>query len=268
MAAPTTPLLSERRGGVRLLTLNRAPSRNALDPALVAALTGAVRAVGSEPGVRAVVLTGAGDAFCAGADLEVLRGLKGASVARNAADSARLKRLFQALLSCPRPVVAAVNGPALAGGCGLATACDLVLADPRATFGYPEVKVGFVAAMVSVLLSRQLGERAAREMLLTGRIYSADEARALGLVSRLAPAGGVVEEALAEAHRLASGAPEALALTKELLLRTSGLPLGQALDAAAAANVLAREGAAMQEGLDAFFARRRPAWVTDEHGPA
>jgi len=254
------PLLSERRGSTLLLTLNRPGVRNALGPELVESLTAAVRGAGADPSVRAVVLTGAGDAFCAGADLAVLRALRDAGPAENAADSLRLKALYLALLTSPLPVLAAVGGPALAGGCGLATACDLVFASPGATFGYPEVRVGFVAAMVSVLLVRQVGERAARTLLLTGRAHSAEEARALGLVTRVVPAGDLLEETLAEARRLAGGAPGALALTKELLLKAAGMPLAEALDLAASANLLARQGEEVREGVEAFLEKRRPSW--------
>jgi len=253
-------LLSERRGTTLLLTLNRPGARNALGPELVEALTAAVREAGSDPSVRALVLAGAGEAFCAGADLSVLKALRDAGPAENAADSRRLKALYLALLTSPLPIVAAVGGPALAGGCGLATACDLVLAAPEATFGYPEVKVGFVAAMVSVLLVRQVGERAARTLLLTGRALDAEEARAIGLVTRVVPAGALVEEALAEARRLAGGAPGALALTKELLLKAAGMPLAEALDLAASANLLARQGDEVREGVEAFLEKRKPSW--------
>lgn len=257
-------LLSERIGGALLLTLNRPEARNALNPQMVMALTAAVNDASSQRGLRAIVLTGAGEAFCAGADLGVLSSMRGSSPPDNMADSERFKVLFLALLDSPLPIIAAVNGPALAGGCGLATACDIIIAAPEASFGYPEVKVGFVAALVSVLISRQLGERAARAMLLSGRAYSAEEAREMGLVARLAPRGELLNQAMDEVRRLSNGAPRALALTKELLARTSGLPLRAALETAAAANLLARESGDIQEGLDAFFGKRKPGWVRDD----
>ncbi|MEW5764745.1 MAG: enoyl-CoA hydratase/isomerase family protein [Acidobacteriota bacterium] len=253
-------LLSERRGAVVRLTLNRPERRNALGPDLVAALTEALRSLSSEDSVRAVVLTGAGTAFCAGADLEYLEQLRSASVAENADDSRRLKTLYRALSTFPKPIVGAVDGPALAGGCGLASACDVLLASPRASFGYPEVRIGFVAAMVLVFLARQLGDRLARELLLTGRTLTAEEAREAGLVHRVLPSDRLTEEALAVAENLASGAPSSLALTKELLWHTSGLPTGSALSLAETVNVFARTTPDMQEGLSAFFAKRRPSW--------
>lgn len=252
---PETVLLSERRDAALLLTLSRPQSRNALNWELVAALTEALKSAPADPQVRAVVLTGAGDAFCAGADLATLKAMRETGPAANAADSRRLKELYLAMLTCPLPVVAAVNGPALAGGCGLATACDLVIATPAATFGYPEVKVGFVASMVSVLLARQLGERVARTMLLSGRAYTAEEAVRLGLADRVVPAASLMDEVLSEVGRFSSGAPGALALTKELLAHVAGLPLAEALETAAMVNVFARQGEEVRRGIDAFLDR-------------
>jgi methylglutaconyl-CoA hydratase len=253
-------LVVERREDAALLTLNRPQVRNALGPELMESLTAAVAEFSSDDGVRAIVITGAGAAFCAGADLTSLQALQAATVDENTRDCMRLLKLYKTLATCPKPVIGAVNGPALAGGCGLATCCDILLASPRATFGYPEVRIGFVAAMVLVILSRQLGDRRAREMLLTGRALSAEEACAAGLVREVVPGESLIEAALAAASRLAGGAPSALALTKELLWRTSGLGLDQALELAAHTNVFARTNPDLREGLDAFLSKRRPNW--------
>lgn len=253
-------LLNERRGPVALLTLNRPEARNALNTELLEALTDAVEQSGRDGAVRAVVITGAGTSFCAGADLLDLAALRDATQAENLEDGRRFQHLFRTLSTCPKPLVGAVNGPALAGGCGLATCCDILLASTDATFGYPEVKVGFVAAMVLVFLARQLGERRARELLLTAAPIGADQAHTWGLVHHVMPAEALVEEAVAHARQLAAGAPGALALTKELLWRTSGLPMEQALEMAAMANVHARTSPDMREGVTAFLEKRRPAW--------
>jgi methylglutaconyl-CoA hydratase len=253
-------LLLERRGAIALLTLNRPDRRNALSPDLADALSEAAASLGADASVRAAVLTGAGDCFCAGADLASLKALRQATLQENRSDSARFLRLFRSLATFPKPLVAAVNGPALAGGCGLATCCDVILASPSASFGYPEVRVGFVAAMVLVLLARQLGDRRAREMLLTGTAFSSEEAVSLGLASGIVPSESLVREALSRAEKLAAGAPGALALTKELLWSTSGLSLGAALGLAATSNLFARTSPEMREGLDAFFEKRRPRW--------
>lgn len=255
------PVLIERKHGTSLcLALNRPHQRNALNTELVETLTEALCRAGADKQIRTIVLTGEGTSFCAGADLAALKKLQGATVEENHEDCLALKNLFKGFASCPKPLVAAVNGPALAGGCGLASCCDLILASPEATFGYPEVKVGFVAAMVLVLLARQVGERRAREMLLTGRAYHASEAEKWGLVYEIIPAEKLLDEALSLAHQLASGAPAALGLTKELLWRTSGMPVGLALDLAADSNVLARTHPDMHEGLSAFLEKRSPAW--------
>jgi methylglutaconyl-CoA hydratase len=255
------PILVERRHGATVcLSLNRPQQRNALDPELVESLTEALRRASADALVRAIVLTGEGTCFCAGADLAALKRLQDASVEENHEDCSSLKNLFKALIGSPKPVIAAVNGPALAGGCGLASCCDLILASPEATFGYPEVKVGFVAAMVLVILGRQVGERRARELLLTGRTYRAAEAERWGMVYEIIPAEKLLDEAFALAHQLAAGAPSAMGLTKELLWKTSGLSLGTALDLAADSNVLARTHPDMHEGLSAFLEKRSPSW--------
>lgn len=255
------PLLRvERRGPVALLTLNRPDRRNALCPELADALIEAAARLGADADVRAAVLTGAGDTFCAGADLASLKSLRQATLEENRRDSSRFLRLFRSLATFPKPLVAAVNGPALAGGCGLATCCDVILASPSASFGYPEVRVGFVAAMVLVLLARQLGERRAREMLLDASAIPAQEAVRIGLAARITEAADPVEDAVALAMRLAKGAPGALALTKELLWTTSGLSLDQALGLAATSNLYARTSPEMREGVDAFLDKRRPRW--------
>lgn len=253
-------LLEERRGNSVCLTLNRPGARNALDLELIEALTASVGRLARQEEVRAILITGEGTCFCAGADLATLRDLRDAEVGDNLADCARLKALFLALVRCPKPLIAAVNGPALAGGCGLASLCDFILASPEATFGYPEVRVGFVAAMVLVFLSRQLGERRTREMLISGRTYTAHQMEQWGLVHQVVPSELLRDEAFSLAHQICAGGPQSLALAKELLLRTSGLPIEAAIELAADANVFARENPEMREGLDSFFQKRSPAW--------
>lgn len=258
MADPAVLIRDE--GPVRVLTLNRPGERNALGAEMVGGLRDAVRGALADCAVRTVVLTGAGRAFCAGADLKALSALRGSSTADNLEDSRRLRDLYLAVARSPKPLVAAVNGPALAGGCGLAALCDIVLCAPEARFGYPEVRVGFVAAMVLVFLQRSVGERRARELLLTGRLLEPPEAVSLGLVQRVVAASDLLPEALSEARSLCSGAPSSMGWTKELLLRTWGMPLGDALEMACRVNALARTGPDMAEGLAAFIEKRRPSW--------
>lgn len=257
---PAPVLLEEVRGATVILTMNRPEARNALNAELVEALIAALGRLAGEDSVRAVVLTGAGGAFCGGADLKTLQELQTATAAQNIADAARLKDLFRTVGTFPKPLVAAVNGPALAGGCGLVSLCDVVLASSEATFGYPEVRIGFVAAIVLVFLARQIGERRAKRLLLSGRAIGAEESVALGLADRVLPRERLLEEATGEALALQRGAPGALALTKDLLWRTSGLALETAMELAAQANTYARTGPDMMEGLDAFFGERKPKW--------
>ncbi len=258
---PAPVLLEERRGATVILTMNRPEARNALNTELVEALTAAFVRLAADDTVRAVVLSGAGPAFCGGADLKTLHGLQTATASQNMADAARLKALFRAVGAFPKPLVAAVQGPALAGGCGLVSLCDVVLASPHAAFGYPEVRIGFVAAIVMVFLARQIGERRAKRLLLSGRAVGAEEAVALGLADRAVSAEeDLMDQALGEALALQRGAPGALALTKAILWHTSGMPLDTAVDWAGQINTYARTDPDMGEGLEAFFAGRKPNW--------
>lgn len=253
-------VIASDEGPVRLLTLNRPEARNALGAEMVGDLDGALAAAVDDPAVRVVVLAGAGPAFCAGADLKALAVRSGLSSADDLDDSRRLLGLYLRMARSPKPLAAAVHGPALAGGCGLVALCDVVLCAPGARFGYPEVKVGFVAAMVLVTLQRAVGERRARELLLTGRVVEPEEAVALGLVQRVVPAGDLLGETLLAARGLCAGAPSSLAWTRELLRRSWGLPLEDALEMAARVNALARSGPEMAEGLSAFLERRGTSW--------
>ena len=257
---PAPVLLEERRGATVILTMNRPEARNALNTELVKALTAAFVRLAADDTVRAVVLSGAGPAFCGGADLKTLQGLQTATASQNMADAARLKALFRAVGAFPKPLVAAVHGPALAGGCGLVSLCDVILASPQAAFGYPEVRIGFVAAIVMVFLARQIGERRAKRLLLSGRAVGTEEAVALGLADRAVSAEDLMDQALGEALALQRGAPGALALTKAILWRTSGLPLDAAVDWAGQINTYARTDPDMREGLEAFFDGRKPNW--------
>jgi methylglutaconyl-CoA hydratase len=247
-------------GPVRVLTLDRPEARNALSRSLRAELHAAVDEAAADDAVRAVVVTGAGEAFCAGLDLRELEATLAQAREEHEADTRQLAELLTAVVNCPKPVVAAVNGPAVAGGAGLATACDLALAAPQARFGYTEVRIGFVPALVSVLLLRQVGERHARELLLGGHLIDARRAAEIGLVNRVVESAPVLEAALDLAARLARNAPRALADTKELLARLPGTSLDEGLALAAQANVAARAGEELREGVRAFLEKREPEW--------
>jgi len=243
---------------VRLLTLNDPQRRNPLSPALVQGLLAALDTAAQDPAIRAVVLTGAGPAFSAGADLEFLKQVTAAGAEANYAHSLELMRLFHRIYTFPKPTIAAINGPAVAGGAGLATACDLVVMSEQAQIGYTEVKIGFVAALVGVILVRAVGEKHARELLLTGKLISALEAYRMGLVNRVVPAEQVLEEALALAQEVAANAPTSLALTKELLNALPGMGLEDGFRLASIANAWVRETGDLAEGIAAFFEKRPP----------
>ncbi len=245
----------ERQDGVAILELNRPDKRNALNGALVAALADALAETAGDPDVRVVCLRGSGPDFCSGADLAELEAMASSGPVESMADAQRLGDVLSALRRHPRPVVAAVHGKALAGGCGLATACDLVLARDDARFGYPEVHLGFVPAMVLSILRRKVGEARAFELVARGRRIDASEARDLGLVNRVFGADefdGAVAAYLAE---LAALPPSGLELTKRLFYGVDGLSVDDGIRRGAEVNALARLTEACRAGVRAFLER-------------
>src|SRR5438045_1297150 len=180
-------LILDIAGQIAAITLNRPDKRNAMSAAMIAELQSALDEI-EKSHVRVGILTGAGKAFCSGMDLEMLAAIAQQTPAENQEDSRRMAKMFRRIWSFPRPLIAAVNGAALAGGCGIATLCDFTLAVAEAKFGYTEVKIGFLPALVSVVLIRQIGEERTRDLLLTGRIMEAEDARAIGLVNEIVAA--------------------------------------------------------------------------------
>jgi methylglutaconyl-CoA hydratase len=247
----------ERSDGVATLTLDRPEKRNALDAALIEALAEAVRDTAVDPAVRVVVLRGAGPDFCSGADLAELGRMADLSEKENLTDARRMGDLFVGLRQHPRPVVAVVQGRALAGGCGLATACDLVLAHEGAWFGYPEVHLGFVPAMVMALLRRKVSEGRAFELVARGHRIAAHEAERLGLVNRVLPAEGFDEAVDAYVADLAARPPSAVQLIKALLYELDGLDVADGVARGAEVNVEARMSEACREGVRRFLERGR-----------
>lgn len=255
----TPPVLRVERAadGIVHLILNRPEKRNALNGALVEALTRTMTTTASDDGVRVLVLRGEGPDFCSGADLAELEEMAEMGAEASLADAARMGELFLAMRRHPRPVVAAVRGRALAGGCGLATACDLILAEEGAEFGFPEVHLGFVPAMVMTLLRRKVVEGRAFELVMLGRRIGADEAHRVGLVNRvLAPAS--FDEGVGEVTgELAARPPSAIRLTKRLLYGLDGLSVEEGIGRGAEVNTLARLTDACREGVRAFLDRPR-----------
>lgn len=261
---------------VATLTLNRPDKRNAISPVMIEELLVALDEVENSR-TRVLILTGSGKAFCAGMDLEALKALaeesehgllesKGPQDAlahsseAHLADSRRTANMFRRIYNYPKPVIAAVNGPAIAGGCGIATVCDYTLAVPEAKFGYTETRIGFIPALVSVFLVRQIGEKRARDLLLSGRFFDAEEARQIGLVSEVVPEGRL----MARAHELATSllevSPTSLRHTKRLLAGFSQKELDRELETAIEENARIRSTADFREGLAAFLEKRKPRW--------
>lgn len=245
---------------IAVLQLNDPGSRNALSPAMIVDLNRGLDRVEQEPQIRAVILTGSGSSFCAGAHLRSLLQITDSGLEENRKDSSRLAELFRRIHLFHKPVIAAVNGPAFAGGCGLASACDLTIAVSEARFSYSEVRIGFVPAIVAVFLLRQVGEKRARDLLLTGRVLEAAEALQIGLINEVVAPERLMQRCRETAAQLCSNSPEALRLTKELLPLISGPPLELALDQAIHLNALARTTGDFREGITAFLERRKPEW--------
>ncbi len=209
---------------------------------------------------RVVVFAGAGDAFCAGLDLSALQGMNDKSADEHTADATRVAQLFRTLYELPKPTIAVVQGPAIAGGTGLATLCDFTLAVPGAKFGYTEVRIGFVPAVVSAFLTLQIGEKRARDLLLTARLFSSDEALRLGLVNEVVEAEKLESRCAELVGMLKANSPEALGATKRLLAAQNRAWLDDAVAVALAANAEARSTHDFREGVAAFLEKRKPVW--------
>lgn len=244
-------------GPVARITLARPEKRNALSADSIRELRAALDAIGRDDSVRVVILAAEGPDFCAGADLESLATLLDAPAEAHRADARGFADLFLTMRSLPQPIIAQVQGRALAGGAGLVTACDIAIAADDAAFGYPEVKIGFVAAVVMALLRSSVGEKAAFELLATGRQITAEEAARIGLITRVVPAGELESATRALADEIAALPPAALTATKALFRELAGLSLSAAFDRAIEANVAARATAGFREGLSRFLGRRR-----------
>jgi len=259
----TTPLVVvEPHGPATVLRLNRPDKRNALSRALIAELTAAVSSAALDHECRVLILTGNGPAFCAGMDLEELRGTVENSGEAELVweDAQRLSTLYTLLYELPKPTIAAVNGAAVAGGAGLSTVCDLAVAVPTAKFGYPEVRRGLVAAMVLPHLLRHVNERTARWLLLTGELITADAARRAGLVNAVVEPAELMNTALTWAMHCVAGGPKALATTKALLRRCG--PQSVSVAELAHASAEPRLTDECNAGLGAFFGGHAPPWMS------
>ncbi len=245
---------------VATITLNRPDKRNAISYELIDDLIRAFDDV-NQSSARILIVTGAGKAFCSGMDLDSLRALIGRTPEQNLEDSRTMVRLFRSLYEFPKPTIAAVNGAAIAGGTGLALLCDFTLAVPEAKFGYTEVRIGFVPAIVSTFLLRQVGEKIARDLLLTGRIFDAPEALKMGLINEIVPPETLPVRARELAEQLAENSPLSLFQTKRLLTEHARLELDAQIEAAIRENAGIRESADFREGITSFLEKRKPNWT-------
>ena len=246
--------------GIATLTLNRPDKRNAISYELIDDLLRALDEVRASP-TRVLIVTGAGKAFCSGMDLENLKDLLGRTPKQNLEDSRTMASLFRALYEFPKPTIAAVNGPAIAGGTGLALLCDFTLAVPEAKFGYTEVRIGFVPGIVSTFLLRQVGEKIARDLLLTGRIFDGPEALRLGLINEIVTADKLMARARELASTLLENSPASLAYTKGLLTELAGPEFDSQLDIAIRKNAEIRATPDFREGIGSFLEKRKPKWT-------
>ncbi len=256
-------ILVSDRGVIRTITLNRPDRRNAMTPEMQMELTAAFEEAGRSD-CSVVVLAGTGEAFCSGLDLSALQAMNDKTAGEHREDAERIAKLFRKLYELPRPTIAAVHGSAVAGGTGLAMICDFTLAAPAAKFGFTEVRIGFVPALVSAYLALQIGDKRARDLLLTGRLFYAAEAHRLGMVNELVAAEELPARVRVLAEALAANSPASLSATKRLLAAQNKLWLDAATEAAMQANAEARETADFHEGVAAFLEKRKPHWATPE----
>jgi methylglutaconyl-CoA hydratase len=245
---------------IATITLNRPDKRNAISYELIDDLISALKQAASSA-AQIVILTGAGKAFCSGMDLDNLKQLTGRTHEQNVVDSETMASLFRTLYDFPKPTIAAVNGAAIAGGTGLATLCDFTLAVPEAKFGYTEVRIGFVPGIVSSYLIANVGEKRARDLLLTGRLFDAEEAHKLGLVNEIVAPDQLMPRALQLAAQLMENSPASLRTTKALLSSYTKEQLDRQLTNAIKENAGIRQTADFKEGITSFLEKRKPTWA-------
>jgi methylglutaconyl-CoA hydratase len=246
---------------VAYITINRPEKRNALNAALVADLSSLFDKAEHDNQVKIIILNALGDVFSAGADLDYLKQLQANSFEANLKDSNQLKNLFHKIYTHPKIVIAQVEGHAIAGGCGLATVCDFVFSTPESKFGYTEVKIGFIPAIVSIFCIRKIGESQTKQLLFTGDLISAARAKEINLINFIVEKDKIEQEVLDFASKLCvSASTQSLALTKQLITNVQDLPLTEALDYAAEMNAHARSTEDCKKGIDAFLNKNQIKW--------
>src|SRR5882762_2585752 len=255
-------LILEFSGEIAKVTLDRPDKRNAISTQMIAELQTALDTI-EKSHSRVVIVTGAGKAFCAGMDLDMLAAITKQSPAENQDDARRIAKMLRRIWSFPRPMIAAVNGAAYAGGCGIATLCDFTLAVPEAKFGYTEVKIGFLPAIVSVFLTRQIGDKRSRDLLLTGRIIEPAEAKEIGLINEIVPAEKLMGRAKELADILVAASPASVTRAKRLLTSAAAAGVDADLERAILENARIRGTTDFKEGLASFLEKRKPIWRGD-----
>ena len=252
-------ILVTEEDGIKTIMLNRPDRRNAMTPEMQDELIAALEKTATGHS-RVVVLAGAGQAFCAGLDMVHLQSMADKSQAEHVADAERTSRLFRMLYELPQPTIAMVHGAAIAGGTGLAAICDFTLAAPGVKFGFTEVKIGFVPALVSAFLTLQIGDKRARGLLLTGRLFQSEEALELGLVNEVVADGQLSARVYDLARCLKGNSPQSMAATKKLLAAQNQVWLDAAIAHSLAANSEAKMMHDFREGVTAFLEKRKPVW--------
>ena len=246
-------ILYSAEQAVARITLNRPDKRNALDDQIINEMKHALDQAARDPCVRVVTVTGAGKDFCSGADLAALRTISEASVTENVADARNFAEMFVAMRRHPRPIIAAVRGRALAGGCGVATACDIILASESAQFGYPEVNIGFIPAMVMVILRRNLSEKRAFELITRGEVIGARAALEIGLINRVFADDEFDAQVEAYVKQMAAKSPTAVSLAKNLLYHMDSMSFEAALEAGVQLNAITRMTEDCKRGVERFL---------------
>lgn len=253
-------LIIRRDGPVEHVSLNRPDVRNAFNEELIAELSGWAAVVGNDPGVRVVVLGGAGKSFCAGADVSWMAKTSQYSEEENMRDAAAASRMFGALNTLPVPVIGRVHGAALGGGAGLAAICDIVVAEEAAVFGFTEVKLGILPAVISPFVIEKIGRSAARELFLCGTRFSAERAREIGLVHAVVTQSELDATIDVYVHELLANGREAMAAAKALIANVWAQPFEAAVPMTASVLAARRVSPEGQEGLKAFLEKRKPSW--------
>lgn len=261
MAKPYDTLLIERDQGVTTVTLNRPELHNAFNEAMIAELARAFAEFGKDPGTRVIVLAGAGESFCAGADLNWMKKVASYTPAQNKADALKLHKMLLAVYRCPKPVIARIDGAVLGGGTGLVAAVDMAFANQDALFGFTEVRLGLIPAVISPFVIRKIGEANAREYFLTGEKFTALRAQEMGLIQYQGTPEYVYEKLQDKIRELKKGAPTALADCKRLIEKVGGQALDK-IGTYTAGQIAARRGSKEgKEGMVAFLTKRKPDWM-------